>query len=319
MPPKASTELLSDHLWPTLRGIDRGEQPVMAAFAYFTYDHLNLQEGDVLIVDASVSNVKAGSIKAKLLEELFEKGVSIRSRPGLHAKVVSCGTYVVVGSANSSIHSEDQLTEAALISSDLAVRVQVNSFLEQLQSPAASSLLSAKDIAKLLRIKPNPTKHGPRTRPMKLAPTEPAWWWVSIGPLSERIREREADDIEHGEEQAAKHVDNPDAATDCIRWGASESITRRIKVGDLVFRAYSKPWGNSENTRVLSPARVLFIQRKDGWVRIHVEEIDGYRDSVRLAKAQGALKRLGRRTLTAKSARALRSDEVDALRKLIEL
>ncbi|WP_017463964.1 hypothetical protein [Dyella ginsengisoli] len=319
MPPKASTELLSDHLWPTLRGIDRGEQPVTAAFAYFTYDHLNLQEGDVLIVDASAGNVKAGSVDAALLEELFEKGVIIRSRPGLHAKVVSCGTYVVVGSANSSFHSEHQLTEAALICSDIAVRVQVNSFLEQLQNPTASSLLSARDIARLRRIKPNSKKHGSRTKPMNFATTEPDWWWVSIGPLSERIRKREAGDIEHGEKQAAKHVDNPDAATACIRWGAGAPITKRIKVGDFVFRADSDPWGNSENTRVLSPARVLFIQRKDNWVRIHVEELDGYRASVRLAKAQGALKKLSRRTLTAKSARALQPDEVDVLKHLIEL
>jgi hypothetical protein len=311
----ASSQLLSDQLWLRVREIDRGDQPVMAAFAYFSHDHLNLRKGDVLIVDASDGNVRSRSIDAGLLNTLHARGVLIHNFPGLHAKVVRIGAYAVVGSANSSINSEKRLTEAAIVTSDPLLKTQAIRFLEQLQANAPR--LTPMSIRKLMRIKPNPKEPLPRTSPMKFATAPPTWWWLGIGPLSDRIIQREEEDLERGYEEAATLSSDSDTELDSIRWGASAPITQRFRVGDIVFRAYSTPWGNNKNTRVLCPAVIVHIQRKDRWIRLYLEDLSSYREEASLRQVQTALSTLGRRTLTAKSARSLSNNEIEKLTRLL--
>ena len=311
----ASSQLLSDQLWRRVREIDRGDQSVMAAFAYFSQDHLNLQKGDVLIVDASDGNVRSCSIDAGLLNTLHERGVLVHTFPGLHAKVVRIGDYAVVGSANSSINSEKRLTEAAIVTSDPLLTTQVVSFLEQLQAKATR--LMSIDIRKLMRIKPNPKDRSPSTLPMKFVTAPRTWWWLGVGPLSARIILREEEDLKRGLEEAAILSSNSATKLDYIRWGAKAPITQRFRVGDMVFRAYSTPWGNNKNTRVSCPAIIVNIQRKDRWIRLYLADLSSYRGEASLRQVQAALSTLGRRTLTAKSARALSADETEELRDLL--
>jgi hypothetical protein len=313
---KPSSELLSDQLWPRVREIDRGDQPVTAAFAYFSHDHLNLRIGDVLIVDASDGNVRSRSIDAGLLNSLHKQGVLIYNMPGLHAKVIRIGAYAVVGSANSSNNSEKRLTEAAVVSSDPLFKTQVTLFLEQLQ--AAAQQLMLEDIRRLMRIKLDPKKPTAPTSPMKLTNNPPARWWLGIGPLSDRINQSESKDVASGMQEASYLTSNSATYFDSIRWVSSAQITKRFRVGDIVFRAYSTPWGENKNTRVMCPAIILYIQRKDRWIRLYLEELIGYREKVSLSAAQKALAPLGKRTLTAKSARTLSISEIEKLTHLLE-
>lgn len=88
--------LLSYGLWPEVKKLRKGAQPVMAAIAYYSDNKLSLRPGDLLVVDASDRVVKSGATSGALLLELVNAGVEVRSLPGLHAKVLAVGGHAIV-------------------------------------------------------------------------------------------------------------------------------------------------------------------------------------------------------------------------------
>jgi hypothetical protein len=76
---------------------------------------LNLAEGDVLIVNASLGNVRVGSVNPKELLKVRKGGkVRLFNASSLHAKVYLADNRVFVGSMNGSKVSRDALLEACL-------------------------------------------------------------------------------------------------------------------------------------------------------------------------------------------------------------
>ena len=312
----SKSRLLSDGLWPELRKLPRAGQPILAAIAYYSRDQLRLRRGDLLVVDASEKTVSSGSTNATLLLSLHRAGVAIHHLPGLHAKVIQIGNYSVVGSANSSINSEKHLTEAAIITRDIRIRSQVLAFIKYLVRTVGP--LEESELCRLASIEVNRNLGESKDKPLKLGFGNSQAWWLSTGPLSDRLLRQEQEDTDLGMEEARKAMVDEDTAVDWLRWPASASVAKRIQKGDCVFQAFSNPFGNELNTKVLGPATIVHIQRSNRWVRLYLASLAGRQHYVRLKTAQLAVEGAGGKSVTARSMRLLTDDELDMLTALFD-
>ena len=115
------TRLLhGDEVWETLRALAGQRARSHVAVAHLSkgaHDRLPLPKGSTLVVDASEGAVKAGQTDPKELRKYLADGVKVYRVEGLHAKVYVLGGTAVIGSANVSKSSEEDLLEAA-VSSD---------------------------------------------------------------------------------------------------------------------------------------------------------------------------------------------------------
>ncbi|MGW0024728.1 phospholipase D family protein [Rhodococcus sp. NPDC003383] len=111
-----------DELTPLL---GRRSCTILAAVAYVgshAGDLIKLERGSSIIVDASVSTVRAGSTDPLVLAKWIEAGVRVYSLEGLHAKMIlaestgeSHPAFLLVGSANLSRSSATRLTESVVL------------------------------------------------------------------------------------------------------------------------------------------------------------------------------------------------------------
>jgi hypothetical protein len=131
-----NTELATDRVWTAIsRARKKSKGPAFVAVAYFGQDAaelLPLREGSTLVVDASLGQVKAGATHPADLLKLLNRGVRIFSVPGLHAKVFVFGSTALVGSANVSKNSRDDLCEALLLTTDRDAVAASKKFIQSL-------------------------------------------------------------------------------------------------------------------------------------------------------------------------------------------
>jgi hypothetical protein len=112
------TELITHDVWTHLTTAatqSRGKADV--AVAYFgkgAAKLLPLPQGSRLVVDASEPAVKSGQTHPKDLKKLYDAGVQVYSREGLHAKVFVFDNTAFIGSANASNRSANLLVEAVV-------------------------------------------------------------------------------------------------------------------------------------------------------------------------------------------------------------
>lgn len=156
----------SPTLWQRCGDLAAQASSVRAAIAYVgrgAPDLLPLGEGDVIVVDASVPSLKAGSTSPDAIAVWLDAGVAVHSREGLHAKVLRFSgpdaEAAVVGSANVSSNSDQRLIEVALLTTEDEVVESVDLLLDQLIGE--SEALDADWIAQAGRIHCEPSGNGP--------------------------------------------------------------------------------------------------------------------------------------------------------------
>ena len=142
-------------VWPAIRArVKVHKNQVICAIAFVGVEApsiLPLRKGDVLVCNASLSAIKQGSTSALALERYLKKGVVIYSQPRLHGKVVVLSNRAFVGSANASRHSDRDLYEAALETTNEKMVASARSFVLDLST--IFHQLSKSDIAKLRKVK----------------------------------------------------------------------------------------------------------------------------------------------------------------------
>ena len=122
-------KLLVNNLWPEIKRLSLKSKRTEAAVAYFTSDKfLKLKAGDTLIVNASTKTIQTGGTSAKLLWKL-RHDVRLFNLPSLHAKIILLDDQVIVGSANASETSANDLEEAGVLTGSPQVVSQARSFL----------------------------------------------------------------------------------------------------------------------------------------------------------------------------------------------
>ena len=115
--------------------VEAATQRVVAAMGYVgdgAHKLLPLAKGDLLVCDLSESAVKSGATNPEAILDFLKAKVTVRSRQGLHAKVVVLGRRAYVGSNNASDHSAKKLIEAAIETTDSLEVQKLRKFVEQL-------------------------------------------------------------------------------------------------------------------------------------------------------------------------------------------
>jgi phosphatidylserine/phosphatidylglycerophosphate/cardiolipin synthase-like enzyme len=122
-------------LWTALREHVRKATGVRAAIAYFGRNGaklLPLKQGDTIVADVSLGAVRHGITDPRALRTLLQRGVTIFSRPTLHAKFIIANRTLIASSANVSRNSRDILDEAGIITTDPAAVQRSADFFEKL-------------------------------------------------------------------------------------------------------------------------------------------------------------------------------------------
>src|ERR1035438_3412346 len=233
-------QVLSTGLWTKIRRQADRSNRRKVAIAYVTSDLIGFERGDVLVVDASKTAIKAGETDAKLLRQLLRKGVALYSVPGLHAKVMVLDRVAVIGSGNMSESSRSILVEAAVMTDSPSISSAVASLIEQLV--AQSLELTKASVAHLCKLKvarrgwiPRP---GPR-RKLGVNILGKRTWLVGA---QEEVRPREGEiELVNNEIDglAARLGKNPESLS-WIRWTGSGPIPRKCLGGDTLIQIWRK-------------------------------------------------------------------------------
>jgi PLD-like domain len=111
-------------VWGKLRSVLERDVQREVAIAYIglgAIELMHLREGDVVTFDGSDSSVAAGHVHLPEIKKMLKAGVTLFSRPALHAKMIlleSAPPIALVGSANASRNSRDNLVEAVAVFDD---------------------------------------------------------------------------------------------------------------------------------------------------------------------------------------------------------
>jgi hypothetical protein len=122
-----------DSLWTEIERLATTSRNRFAAVAYFTDDEIvQFGKDDLLVVDASDNAIRAGQTSHSVLLRAFDRGAKLYCCQGLHAKVIVFDDTVVIGSANLSRSSRNNLIEAGVVTDNPASVAAARFFIEKL-------------------------------------------------------------------------------------------------------------------------------------------------------------------------------------------
>lgn len=176
---RRTVQFVGSTVWPTITSyLKKGKIRRVAAVAYLNtraFELLPLRKGDTLVVNDSALALKTGATNPHEIEKFKKKGVRCYGNEDLHAKLFVSDNYIVVGSANASSNSKNNLIEACLTvkSRDMAEEAEAWIFSLQLIPIDANRL---KDMKKEYRV----PKFWKKTRTKKRSAATARTWvtWV---------------------------------------------------------------------------------------------------------------------------------------------
>lgn len=173
--------LLSQALWPTLRTLSRESAIKMAAVSYVSSDkYVKFGEGDLLVVNASDSAIVQRHTDAMILEEAFKRGATLYSYPGLHSKLMVLNGHAVIGSANLSASSVENLVEVALVTDQPSIVGEAVSIIAELAQADDCDLIDKSFIERIRSLEVMPLTGGniARGRKPRTAESFQARTWI---------------------------------------------------------------------------------------------------------------------------------------------
>lgn len=262
-------QVLTHELWPTISRLARGSMRSHVAVAYLGTDAsklLRLKSGDSLVVDMSEAAVKNGQTNPSEVERYLDKNVDVYNCPNLHAKTFVFDNYVVVGSANVSKHSQNNLIEAGLVCEDRGVAAQVKGWMKDLHfEPVTPEYIRfCKRIYTRPRFPVLQNKRGSRSS----AETS-RMWLLAIQDTDYSDREEEISDKDV--ETLMKKFREPGKyKISTVRLPASSTVAKSARVGDLIVQI----WTGEKKTKVYPPCRLARkrLLRKTSRVFVYLEE-----------------------------------------------
>lgn len=248
--------IVVDGAWPKIAKAthaDRGRR--MLAVAYATELHVRLGKGDILVVNAATPTIAAGETSATLLVDLHRKGVEVYGLDSLHAKLGVLGRHSIIGSANLSRSSAEQLSEAVLITDDDAIRAQVVSTVSGLRE--ISVRLDDASLANLCRIPVVRRGDGGRKR-KKTVPDAGNQTWLVGGRYLSYVRQQTQDLVDAGADEA-RDLLNADDDYEPSWFGVNvrTPMGRAAKPGDRIIRILRHERGID----VLPPRPIQYCKR----------------------------------------------------------
>ena len=254
-----------------------------------------LKSGDRLVVDASLSTVRAGLTNPTEISRLLGLGVKCYSVSALHAKVYVADDRVFIGSANASKHSDNMLIEACLEVRSAHLADRVLAWIDSLP-------LEPIDRTRLRVLKreyrpPKWTQGGPRRSRAHETRSSATSWLVYVG------REGETDIHDAVASEAAKASTRDPNRLQVISHplGSAPRFYHDARPGDEVYVV-----SGLDRNRVFGPSRVVAtptIRKVKGWREafIAIEDSESY---VTLSELRQAARKGG--TVVPESGRSTR-------------
>jgi phosphatidylserine/phosphatidylglycerophosphate/cardiolipin synthase-like enzyme len=136
--------LITQSPWAAISAAASGaKQPSHVAVAYLGQkgdELLPLAEGSTLVVDVSLSAVRAGITYPGALLKIRKRGVRVFTAPLLHAKVFAFDGVGFVGSTNVSMRSRDHLREAVVRVADAPTLADIRNYVNGLATDELSKV-----------------------------------------------------------------------------------------------------------------------------------------------------------------------------------
>ena len=234
--------------------------------AAIAYVGLNMRytfgEDDILLCDASEASIRARRTSAKALGEIWDSGANIYSVPRLHAKCLVAGAFSVIGSANLSDNSANNLVECAYLTDRKQTQNSVLAFLDDLLTNR-KALTKAEIIAlgklPLDPIPPSKKFESKGDSVTKSAP--PRVWVMGTKPF----------DIERASktEQAAVGKIESKLPDDVgyVRLSGASRMREKARKGDWLIELSGESSGGK--IEVEPPIRLVSCQKAPKWTRLY--------------------------------------------------
>ncbi len=265
--------ILTGNIWKQVSPQAKAAKRRLVAVAYVSTDaHLGFKRGDVLICDASDRAIRTGETSARLIDLLIRKGVEVRSRPDLHAKLAVLGRHALVGSCNLSVASAEDLTELALVTDRKQVVSQATAFIHALREP--SEEIDDDFLRRILKIKVRTAgRRGPK-RTGQAPRFGDKVWLVSVRQLPDDSFPKEQPFVEKAETKAKALIADRDSTVSWLRWTGKGRFRSVARPGDIVIQIWKSLSG--KRTTVFAPCPIVLRQDVAHWTRFYVGESEDY-------------------------------------------
>jgi hypothetical protein len=246
-------------VWPHITALVERVKRQRAAVAYIGKDAptlLPLRAGAELFADVGTHALAQGLTNPDALQHYLDAGVTVRSLPGLHAKVMLLGGTAVIGSMNASASSAADRLEAVTITTDVQTVADVRQWLDELREhPGALEVTD--EFLTVARTKYRPSKPGPKVG-HALLPDGPfplvlTWLpWHNLSPHAEDVAAKRG--------RSARQVTGPAARfrIGYIELGRADRDAYRE--GDVLIGVYDE----DDEVWVAPPVTVVLVERIPG-------------------------------------------------------
>jgi len=254
--------LINEDIWETIPKIIKTSKHTDVVVAYLGTDGsqlLPLKKGDRLVVDMSISTVKAGATNPSEIKKLIKRGVQVFTRRSLHAKIVVTDKEVLTGSANISKNSRDILEEAAILTNDKIALQRAKNFINQIcTEPVLPEYL--KECIKSYR---PPRVSGKRvgTKGISRRVKHAKLRIVSLIDYA-NFPENEIDSYEKSERKAEKLLkDRKHSILESFHWSGKPKMADELEQGDWFIQCIKH---DDKSISVYPPAQLILL---DHYVR----------------------------------------------------
>lgn len=247
--------LLSHNLWPTISKLAKNSVK-RAAIAYVSSDeHIQFGDGDLLICDASTNAIKSGQTSAAVLKRAYDRDAQIYNLPGLHAKIILLNEKALIGSANASGSSANNLIEAGLLTDQPTIVATAQSFVNLLASQAEE--LNDQRLKKLLAIKvvKRPRQAGTAKSKIKTKVGGHRTWIIGTTELLKDPPEDQGA-VEEAVENSRERMSNPRSNVQWLRWTGTSTFRKECQQDDWLIQMW-RPKGRKQPTWVYERMPVL--------------------------------------------------------------
>jgi hypothetical protein len=218
----------------------------------------------------SLQAVKSGQTNPFEVAKYLKAGALVFTCANLHAKLYVFDKTAVVCSGNLSLHSQNTLVEAGIITKESNVLQSAIGFIKSLQVEPITP-----EYIKLCKKSYMPPKFwgGGKLRQIKkrVVPTYSRLWLsgifdVDFSAEEDRISEREA-------REAIKEIKNKKHyEINSIRWGGDSHFTRTVRKGDLIIQIYEgKAYPPSRIVKIGNKYKISSLKKKRFFVHIEDE------------------------------------------------
>lgn len=229
--------ILSHNLWPTISKLAKNSIK-RGAIAYVSNDdHLEFGDGDLLVCDASPAAIKAAQTDARVLKRAYDRGATLYSLPGLHAKILLLNEKAIIGSANASGASASNLIEAALLTDQPSVVAMAQALVGQLASQADQ--LTERRLNRLLEIDVvrRPAQRGALKRRAKTVEHQNRHWVVGTTEIVNDVPE-DQEVVESTAEKMRQDLSNPRSSVKWLRWTGRSAFREQCRTGDWLIQMW---------------------------------------------------------------------------------